>query len=123
MRRDALIIFLIEWRQEELILRGKQSKYRDQKFSKIILVPMSYIASLHRLKPYKNVARKWLNHYFFGETVKKNSFSKGCIFRLLTVRISGGVGPRGGGDFFNRFQTLSISFLAVPVRFRLRSPT
>ena len=33
MRRDALIIFLIEWRQEELILRGKHPKYWRRQFN------------------------------------------------------------------------------------------
>ena len=34
MRLVALIIFSIEWRQMELILRGRQPKYWWQKFSK-----------------------------------------------------------------------------------------
>ena len=33
MRRDALIIFLIEWRQEDLILRGRDPKYGCQQLN------------------------------------------------------------------------------------------
>ena len=35
MRLDPLIIFSIEWNSYELILRGKQLKYRGQKIGKI----------------------------------------------------------------------------------------